>query len=364
VALGEPPPIFFRHKQSNQASKTNKLQIMGGGKRRHTAKTGDKALKKGTSSSDKNNDKEIRQERRRKDADEDPVYDVVDRFHNNEKGYVALDPKNDDDDASLEEEAVMDLAAGGDDSSSSSSSAAAEDHSDEGSIGSSPSADDDLEEDEDDPPVDDDDMENDVILDEEEEEAVNIRDWGQKKSAYYNGDVTTDLSVDQRKKGRHGQEEEGAAEDDAFDEEEAAQEVQRERFQKMTDEDFMISSDSEAEDQPEAITTETKQKSSHPIGETSPGKKATKEQASSSKRERLKKLDREHPEVLPLLSHFADVAKDLQSTTMVATRAILEGEPGTAKVCALRCNKVICFFRIHDRPRQKDSCPFDVKAEK
>jgi hypothetical protein len=306
---------------------------MGGGKRRHTAKTGDKALKKGTSSNDKN-DKEIRQERRRKDADEDPVYDAVDRFHNNEKGYVALDSGRADDEASLEEEAVMDLAAGGDDSSSSSSSSsAAEDDRDEGSIGSS--ADEDLEEEDHDPPVDDDDdMEDDVILDEEEEEAVNIRDWGQKKSAYYNGDVTTDLSVDQRKKGRHGDEEEGAAEDDAFDEEEAAQEVQRERFQKMTDEDFMISSDSEADedgkksDQQEQAKTETKQKSSHPTGEISASK--------ASKRERLKKLDREHPEVLPLLSHFADVAKDLQSTTMVATRAILEGESGTAKVCALR----------------------------
>jgi hypothetical protein len=64
---------------------------------------------------------------------------------------------------------------------------------------------------------------------------------------------------------------------------------------------------------------------------------------------------------LPLLSHFADVAKDLQSTTMVATRAILEGEPGTAKVCATQS---LCFIRIHDRPRQKDSCLFDVKAEK
>ena len=51
-----------------------------------------------------------------------------------------------------------------------------------------------------------------------------------------------------------------------------------------------------------------------------------------SARDRRKILDKQHPELLPLLSYFSGVVKDLNESTNVATSAIFQGEPGTAEV--------------------------------
>lgn len=248
---------------------------MGKKGRRNTVKTGDKAVSK----------KHVEALATRKTT-EDPIYDDVDRFHN-EKDFVAFDASNEDNHDEVE--AVMDLAAGGDESSS--------DSSDE--IEDSSDYEDDEEQKE--PPQRADleipSSDNDDILedDDDEEEEVNVRDWGQNKSVYYSGEAAEN-------------------EDDVFDEEEAAIEVQRERFSKMAEEDFMLSDDDEGENidnKPKAVASVS---------------------SKASKRERLKHLDKEHTELSPLLNHFSQLAKDLQATTMVAVKAIFEGEKGTAQV--------------------------------
>lgn len=270
---------------------------MGGGKRRkHTAKTGDKALYKSrpvshTSSKDDNSD------------DDDRMYNAVDRFHNGQEEFLKLDAGNssseeEEDDGISGREAVLNLD--GVESGSSSSS------EDDSSVEEEPAAlvtrerqkaesfssDDDSS-----------DEDNDERLELQES---NVRDWGSKKSAYYHGD-TADLEI-------------GQDEQDAFLEEEAAQQVQEARYKQMEEEDFMLSDD-EDEEKP---TAKGKEKSIDIRG--------TRDLSKLSKSDKRRLLQSHHPELLPLVSHFKDVVEEWNDRTSVVAKAVLEGDEGTIEV--------------------------------
>ncbi len=191
--------------------------------KRKTAKTGDKALYN-------SREQLANQFGSKKKSDDDPMHDEVDRFHNEKDlDFVRLGEdegrNSDDEDADLagNTHSVLDLGAGG--------SSSEEDGND----------DDDFSSDEEERFVDknaqnysssdgsvssDDDYDDDMDLDKEDP-----RNWGKKKSLYYHGD-TADLEI-------------GQEEDDAFLEEEAAQEIQKSRFEEMDEDDFMLSDDEE-----------------------------------------------------------------------------------------------------------------------
>lgn len=267
------------------------------GKRRNTAKTGDKGLYKSRAS--------LEDETPKNEDDDDPMYDEVDRFHNEkDKDFLKLDQVDGvSDDEDEETEAVMDLAVGGEDTSGSED----EDSSDEGSDG------DDSEVHDAEAPLsssDDDDDDGDFD--------VNVRDWGRKKSAYYHGD-TADLEI-------------GQDEEDAFLEEEAAKDVQAARFKDMTEDDFVLSDD-EHDDAEEAG-------GGNDIA-------AFRDLSKLSLKDKQKLLDKQHPELLPLLSHFSIMVNDLRNKTAVATQAVFYGEEGTADV-SLHFT-FLGYRRTHDR---------------
>jgi U3 small nucleolar RNA-associated protein 3 len=271
------------------------------GKKRHTAKTGDQGIYKAARSVSK------QQQPKRRTAVEnenDAMYTVVDKFHM-ERDILKLDPQqqldDDDDDNASEKEAVMDLGIGGDSSSSSESEEEDVDNSDDEEDGSSvpkngaSSSSSDPEEDN--------------LSDEsdsnEEFEVENVRDWGKKKVFYYNGD-TADLEL-------------GQDEEDAYLEEQAANEVQAARYKEMSEDDFVLSDNEDEYDMGD------------PSGAT------TRDVSKLSAKDRQKLLEKQHPELLPLLSYFSSVVKDLDESTSVATKAVFEGELGTAEVCTRWC---------------------------
>jgi U3 small nucleolar RNA-associated protein 3 len=279
------------------------------GKRRNTAKTGDKALySKGRQSTTTD---EVQ--------DDDPMYTKIDRFHNEKDAeFLRLDAgeTSDPDDGIVRQQSVMDLGVGGGDSSS-------EDDDDN---------DDDEEEELHSPQDDDDEEEGVVSSDSDDDESINQkmgdpRNWGRKKSDYYHGD-TADLEI--------GQEEE-----DAFLEEEAAKEVQAARFKEMTEDDFVLSDDEEG----------------RPSSEKKPSTEDSKEELFASRdlsklsvKDKRKLLNKQHPELLPIVSYFSDIVKDLQGRTAVATKALMEGEEGTAQVSLI---VVFLFLRTRDRLEYK-----------
>jgi U3 small nucleolar RNA-associated protein 3 len=260
------------------------------GKKRHTAKTGDKGLYKARSAAD-----ESTEDRSGVNVDDDPMYNEVDRFHNDkDKDFLLFDQNDDNNSESddVQEEGVMDLGVvdsdGEDDASSDESDGDQEmvDSDDEGEAAPLSSSDD----------------------DEEDEFQENVRDWGRKKSAYYNGD-TADLEIGQDK-------------EDAILEEQAAKQVQAARFQNMTEEDFLLSdSDDQADDADENAELQER------------GLIASRIDVSKlSAKEKGKLLNRKHPEFLPLLSHFSPMVRDFHSKTSIVTKAVFFGEPGTANV--------------------------------
>jgi U3 small nucleolar RNA-associated protein 3 len=225
------------------------------GKKRNTAKTGDSAIYKGRNNVAKD---EV------KDADDDVMYDRVDRFHNEkEEEFLKLDgPANDSESDGEKEEGVMDFDDSGEEQELSSS--------------------------------DDDD---------EEEDMEDVRDWGKKKAAYYNGD-TADLEI-------------GQDEEDAYLEEEAAKEVQAARYKEMSEDDFVLSDNEE--DKKEAGDEDVELSSARDVMKL-------------SLKDKRKVLDKQHPEFLPLISYFSSVVKDLDSRTAVATGALFDGDDDNAEV--------------------------------
>jgi U3 small nucleolar RNA-associated protein 3 len=256
------------------------------GKKRNTAKTGDSAIYKGR-------DNVIKEPVA--DDDNDPMYNRVDRFHNaKEEEFLKLDHSNDvdsEDDDGEKEEGVMDLGVGGESSDESSHDSDEEDDVVKNARHVDP---DDLSGEEELSSSDDDD---------EEEEMEDVRDWGKKKASYYNGD-TADLEI-------------GQDEEDAYLEEEAAKEVQAARYKEMSEDDFVLSDNEEDNKQ-----------AGDDAGELSSARDVMK----LSLKDKRKVLDKQHPEFLPLVSHFSSVVKDLDSRTAVAAGALFDGDDANAEV--------------------------------
>lgn len=254
------------------------------GKRRNTAKTGDKGLYK--------NRQQDEDSKPRKGADDDDMYNEVDRFHNEkDEEFLKLDQQPEDDvvedDGYADKEAVMDLAGG----SSSSSSDDDDDSDDDDQHGS---------ESEQEAVSSDDDDDSDLEMDEEA-----VTDWGRRKSSYHGGD-TADLEI-------------GQDEDDAYLEEEAAKEVLAARYEQMDEDDFVLS-DNEEDEQG-----------------TSKGKvvesvRSARDLKKMSRKAKRKLLQSHHPELLPLVSHFSEVVQDWNDRTRVVADALFSSEDVSPEV--------------------------------
>ena len=285
------------------------------GKRRNTAKTGDKALYKAREALENN-----ATTKRKNALDDDPMYNDVDRFYNDrEKEFLRLDggSSSDDSDNDVDKvEGVMDLAAGGDDDSSDDDGSSDDENDqrihkrmDQDNDGSeaSQSSDEEIEVSSSDD--DDDDDEND-------NNDGNIRAWGSKKSAYYQGDVNESSK--------------GDGEDDAALEEMAAKEVQAARYKNMSEDDFLLSDDDDDDDK---SNLDNKMKNVDSCSKESKGHSVKDNLLKLSVREQRKVIEKHHPEILPLLVHFTGIVENLQNQSTVATRAIFESEEeNTAEV--------------------------------
>lgn len=286
---------------------------MGKGKRRNTANTGDKSLyKKAAEAREKAAAKSSKQD----DGDEH-MYDDVDQYHNKkDKEFMKFDEVQGSE-SEEEVEAVMDLGVGGDSSS----------------------------EDED---SDDSDLENQgntrqqqdmsSSSDEDDEDIEDVRDWGKKKSVYYHGD-TADLEI--------GQEEE-----DAFLEEEAAKEVQAARYEEMEEADFMLSDDDE-----DTEKNSSKENLDDDDKETMVASKVSsiRDISKLTSKDRKKLLEKQHPGLLQILSHFSESVQNLKDRTSVATKALFEGvDDDTAEVSVITTRlsmneEFSTFHSTHDR---------------
>ena len=289
------------------------------GKRRKTAKTGDKAIYKSRNV----------EGNRRITEEESDLHDKVDHFHlEREKDFLELsqfqNPNHDEDDEE-NEEAVMDLGAQVDSSDESEEESSSGSDVDEPGIirkdgqafsSSSSSSDDD----------DDDDDRMELQLKED------VRDWGKRKALYYHGD-TADLEI-------------GQDQDDAFLEEEAAKEIQAARFEEMSEEDFALSDAEKSDDDSETG-----------LEKLSSGRQLSK----LSAKQRKKLLDKQHPEFLGLLSHFTSVVRSLESSTTVASDALFRGTEAP-EVSGFTSPESL--YRTHDRLEQKCLFGFDVLVEK
>lgn len=119
--------------------------------------------------------------------------------------------------------------------------------------------------------------------------------WGKKKSLYYHGD-TADIEIGQDK-------------EDAFDEEEAAKEIESSRFHVMEDDDFLIEDHFETEG--------VSKKISQLYGGASIS--ASRDVSNLSSKAKRKFIKKQHPELLPLVAHFSDVCKDCKEIANAAS---------------------------------------------
>jgi len=293
------------------------------GKRRNTAKTGDKAIYRGRNLDSSCSSTNIRKNH---DTNNDPMFNEIDRFHNErEQEFIRLDGDGDRMDSDYDDHdltgnniAVLDLGAGGGESSSEDDEV---DSDEEEKVPNnekrnntrgtkddneySESSDSDSESDSD---------ENDNINDLKDkmmEAARDPRNWGKKKSMYYHGD-TADLEI-------------GQQEEDAFLEEEAAKEIQASRFEEMDEDDFVLSDDevNHKDDWSMKNLSTTEAMKGIP--------QSTRDSAKLTKREARKLLHKRHPELLPMVSYFSGIVMDLKGRTDVATKALMDSE-GTAEV--------------------------------
>lgn len=298
------------------------------GKRRNTAKTGDRAA------SGKGKKQPVERTNRGDDDDDDPMYTKVDRYHNQkEEEFMKLDNAQSDSEEE-EKEAIMDLGLGGDDDDDSDASSSGDDPSDDED--SVLRDDDQLEEGE----SDDDDDDGEVSVsssEEEEEELQDVRNWGRNKKAYYHGD-TADLEI-------------GQEIDDAYLEEEAAKEVQRARYEEMSDDDFELSDSEEKNEQSKQSGDVEKLSSSRDVHKL-------------TAKERKKLLDKQHPEMLPLMSYFSGAAKEFDEKTNLAAKALFEGEKDAADVSFVIADMCVWALRTHDRLEYRCLGIYDTLAEK
>lgn len=255
------------------------------------------------------------------DDDNDQMYDEVDRFHNKkEEAFLQLDgheDESDDDDGSSSssseddgitkgKEGVFDLGVAGSSDEDSDDEDGEEEMMAESrskkvaAIQLASSSDDDDDSDDD------------------EEKKSNLLNWGAKKNSYYHGD-TADLEI-------------GQDVDDAYLEEEAGREVEKARLEDMEEGDFMLDGDDDVEEEEEEVVEEKKkpkkkkssrQKEEEEV-ETIRSIKNTKHISKLSKKDKMKLLKANHPELLPLVQHFSGSVQDLVDSTMVAGGALLK----------------------------------------
>ena len=279
------------------------------GKRRNTAKTGDKKIYR-QSVKEQQGDDDADHDR---SDDDDPMYDRVDRFHNakDQQDFLKLDTGDDDgggsssSDNDEREEAVMDLGLGGGDDDDDESSSSSDDDDKESKH------------------EDDSEPENHVddLSSSGDETTTTTRMWkktcetgvGESLRTIWD---TADLEI-------------GQDEEDAVLEEQAAKEVQAARYDEMSEDDFVLS--------------DTEEHASQDDGEGDLDVSAARNVSKLSLKDKQKLLDRQHPELLPLLLHFSTIAEDLRRNTSVAAKALFEGEEGTAEVSKLACRKRVWF---------------------
>jgi U3 small nucleolar RNA-associated protein 3 len=263
------------------------------GKRRNTAKTGDKAVYNSRSSHSSGRDEK----------------------HVTDDSYLRLEESQDD--ASIQgsegeeiavKHDVMDLGIGGD-SDSSDGDSSSEDEDDEGMRGNPQDDAVDGENDEDSSGSD---SEDDL------DQPSDLRHWGNKKSSYYHGD-TGDIEI-------------GQNEEDAFDEEAAAKEVESSRFQEMDEGDFMLPDEGD-----DADPATSRSQSS----EAQASVATVRDVSKLSTKDKRKFIKKQHPELLPLASFFSDVCKELRDTTQVATNILTRNNQTV---------EVRIDFNVHDRP--------------
>lgn len=290
------------------------------GKRRKTAKTGDKSLYKKAA--------QVRSEKLLSSSDksrhDDSMYDDVDHYHNQkDEEFMKFNNGDDDEESNDDEqvEAVMDLGVGGD------SSQDEEDDDDENSESDDESSP--LKQIQKNlPPSDDSDDDND---DEDEEGMEDIRDWGRKKSSYYHGD-TADLEL-------------GQDEEDAFLEEEAAKEVQAARYEDMAEEDFLLSDGEEEGNKAKGKTIDKEIAATSLLA-------SIRDVSKLSNKDKRRLIEKQHPGLLQIISYFSEVTKDLKDRTSSATSALCDGDNSETTEVRKNSGSVLRFASMIDLGRE------------
>jgi hypothetical protein len=298
--------------------------------KRKTAKTGDKALYNARAKQDNSHNS--------KSVENDNMYNEVDRYNNArdelQDDMLTFEQKDDSDEEGVlnDVEGVMDLGLEQSDDESDSAS----DDSEEGSSGEDePSPRRPLQAEEND---DDDDDDDDDSIEDFNEEETDVLDWGKRKRDYYHGD-TADLEIMERKE----------AVEDAELEEEGAKEILKARMEGMTEDDFMLDNDDDDDD---TDGEKANEQESNVVEMMTDEMQSTKRRKLSklSKKDKIKLMNKTHPELLPLVSHFRDAAiKPCAEKTSVVVNALLHNEENAeVSACLLVYNRFVC---IHDRPQ-------------
>lgn len=294
-----------------------------GRKSRHTAKTGDKGLKKQAAAS------VTKSMQQQEDDHDDTMYNEVDKFHlqrqNGQEEFLRLDSNTNldsgDSGESDDEEGVMDLgiSASPDDSNDS--------DSDSDSDQDAPMESDEENESQDE--MDEEDSES----DDDEDERTNqdrILDWGSRKRDYYHGD-TADLEI-------------GQDFEDAKVEEQAGREIQQLRLDRLEEDDFLPFS-SQPKITSQQDPNETKLQDSDNDDEDEHDDDNEEEMLSTHRRQKIQKLkpseqqavlETQHPEFFPIVQYFTDrFVRELQQKVLVVSQQLLS-DPDQAKVRLLR----------------------------
>mmetsp|Transcript_6003 Transcript_6003/g.9014 ORF Transcript_6003/g.9014 Transcript_6003/m.9014 type:complete len:725 (+) Transcript_6003:118-2292(+) len=305
---------------------------MGGRKRRNTAKTGDVALYKsrdgaGAGSTKSNDEDNMYNEVERYHNAKDDLQDDMLKFNSNDQN---SDDDEDDENGLTRQENVFDLALGDDDDDSDDDDdddsddryaekkqkmkiRSSTNYSESDSDGHTPDSDVIYDDDDDD----DDDSSHGFEIPE-----TDVLNWGKRKKDYYHGD-TADLEL--------GQEVE-----DAELEEEAGREVLETRMKGMTEDDFMI--DDDDDDDSDAGGSDSKKRKGATTSLTSAmNAKMQKNLSKLSKREKIKLMQKTHPELLPLITHFREeFIRPCADETLVVTNAMFQSKENAEAIGATK----------------------------
>lgn len=292
-----------------------------GRKSRNTAKTGDVAIYKSRDDAVSSSSKQ---------KDDDNMYNEVERYHNAKDGLqddmLKFDNANDDDSENDidQQENVFDLGLDESDDNDSDDSG---DSSDESSVEKKRALDqqgdgsDDTSDESDEEDDDDDDSSTDM-----EEPETDVMNWGKRKRDYYHGD-TADLEL--------GQEVE-----DAELEEEAGREVLKTRMEGMAEEDFMLDDDDDDEGESEGESeSDEKQTKDGKLTTLATAMTTTMQKNLSrlSKKEKIKLMQKNHPELLPLVTHFREeFIRPCADETLVVANAMFQNNNNAEAVGATK----------------------------